>query len=81
MIEIIGLSGCGSLGDGKWGCNCFSTTSCKSAGYGQDATCYTNGEGAFCNCQCPNGETTCQGVCAGGATCHDVPGQNYCAYD
>ena len=66
---------------GQWGCRCVSDLSCQNAGYGTGATCYDPGNGkAFCNCQCATNDSTCTDRCAGGATCNDKSGQNYCHY-
>ena len=73
---------CAEVAPGQWGCHCATDVSCVGAGYGPGATCYgVNGQ-FFCNCQCPGaGNSTCSGVCPGGATCVEVTGQNYCTYD
>lgn len=71
---------CGNPVAGQWGCTCNSNLDCRNSGYGAAATCYTFGGGSFCNCQCPSEPAVCNGVCLGGAACHDVTGQNYCAY-
>jgi hypothetical protein len=72
---------CGQVVTGAWGCHCATDTSCVNAGYGTGATCYNDGTVTYCNCQCQTGSyTTCTNRCIEGAICHDVPGQNYCAY-
>ncbi len=68
---------------GNYICACdHSNAQCRDFGYGSSATCWdTNGTPyTRCNCQCPDGASTCKGQCAGGATCHDVSGINYCSY-
>lgn len=71
---------CGQLVPGHYACKCNnSNAECVNDGYGSRATCYAGG-GSYCNCQCPSNVSTCTGQCGGGATCHVVDGNNYCAY-
>jgi hypothetical protein len=64
----------------NFSCKCSSDSTCRQIGFGSIATCYDDNTQMLCNCQCPGGASSCKGECAGGGTCADVGGQNYCHY-
>jgi hypothetical protein len=70
-VQITGLN--------QYSCTCSSNAFCQGAGFGSIATCYGTSGQTLCQCQCPSG-TSCTGQCAGGGTCADVTGHNYCHY-
>lgn len=70
-VKITGLN--------YYSCTCSSNSFCRGAGFGDIATCYDGDGQMICDCQCSSG-TSCGGQCAGGGTCADVSGHNYCHY-